>query len=497
MQTSGVRFRVNLLGAAAVTAYFFIALLSYVQAPALWRSQHAPQLIAFFDTLAERFPVLALHRLFEGSGPVLVSYFVPLAVVTAAAIMLLLMLPRYHRQLDEAIVTLLLRWSVAFAAVCFFAFPLFTQDFWLSVAWGRMVADGLNPFHTLFTSEMITGLPLDHFPMLMSYGPAWALLSGAVMVLAGDSLLAAAILFKLILLAAWVGALVLVGRIMAPRPVIDRCLAIVLFGWMPLGVQQSVAEGHNDIAMVVLALLWLHLLLSGRWTAPFALMASALAKFVTGPLFLVDAIVAWRLHRLSFRALLVRYALPGLLGLAVLAVFYRSTEFFDGTRVISEWHFLQPRDALAAIDLTFGLSLEPADLVIMAAFVVLAVHSLVMLFRQPTPDGVIKAALAVMSAITFAIIAHIWPWYLVWTAALAALLPGWWLSRFVIGVTIVAPFTLVAWWVPLFAYSTHWAALVMYVAALLWTAFTRVPAEAESSERSARDVGSRSAIPES
>ena len=50
----------------------------------------------------------------------------------------------------------------------------------------------------------------------------------------------------------------------------------------------------------------------------------------------------------------------GLLGLAVFAVFFRSLDFFDGTRVINEWHFLQPKDALAAFELTFNISLFPA-----------------------------------------------------------------------------------------------------------------------------------------
>ena len=72
----------------------------------------------------------------------------------------------------------------------------------------------------------------------------------------GRSVLAATILFKGVLLAAWLGSLVLIRRMIACQAPIDRCLAIAVAGWMPLGLLQSVAEGHNDIFMVWLSLWW-------------------------------------------------------------------------------------------------------------------------------------------------------------------------------------------------------------------------------------------------
>src|SRR5215470_15717837 len=263
-----------------------MAVLSYVQAPALWRSSaDSARAMAMFDALAERIPAMALYRDFNGNASILLSHFVPLGLATAIAVLLVAMLRRHRDELDSAIVPLLRRWSLAFTAVSLFAVPLYTQDFWLSAVWGRMVVAGLNPYHVLFTPELLAGLPLDHFPMLMSYGPAWAILSGAVMAIASDSTLAAAILFKLILGIAWYACVVLVERITAPQPTPDRCLAVALVGWTPIGLTQTVAEGHNDAAMASLALLWIWLLLRGRGTAPLALAASTLCKYVTGPLF--------------------------------------------------------------------------------------------------------------------------------------------------------------------------------------------------------------------
>src|SRR5262249_14999519 len=99
-------------------------------------------------------------------------------------------------------------------------------------------------------------------------------------------------------------------------------------------------------------------------------------------------------------------------------------------------------------------------------------------FKQPTPENVVKAALALLSAISFVGIAHLWPWYLVWTLAFAAVLPTWWLSRFVVGVSILAPITLAVWWVDLFPFAGQSTALAMYGLAALWCVLTRAPAPA-------------------
>ena len=85
--------------------------------------------------------------------------------------------------------SLVLKWALAFAFVSCFAYPIFTQDFWLSVVWGDMVASGINPYYEKFTPEMLGGLPLDHFPMTMSYGPLWALISAAIVATTGSSIL--------------------------------------------------------------------------------------------------------------------------------------------------------------------------------------------------------------------------------------------------------------------------------------------------------------------
>jgi alpha-1,6-mannosyltransferase len=469
--TSSIRFRVNLLGAVALLAYVSLALLSYPQAAALWR--HRPRAAAFFDALATPLPAIGLGRTIESNSLVLISYFLPLTLAAGAAVALVAVLTRAEHALEASLVRLLLRWSLAFAAACLVSCPVFTQDLWLSAVWGRMVVGGMNPYHTLFTGETVGALPLDHFPMAMSYGPAWAVLSGAVMLVAGKSVLAAAVLFKLVLAAAWVGVLVLVTKLTELRPVLDRCLAIGLVGWIPLGVTQTVAEGHNDVAMVLPALLWMLLALRGSWAAPSALAVSALAKYTTAPLLVVDAVAARRMHGLSWPLVGLRYVLPGLVALAAFAAFYRSPEFFNGTKLISQWHFLQLRDAAAVVEVALGMSLFPAEYLITAACAGFALYRLAVFAGEPKPDHMAKAALAVMCAVSFAAIPHLWPWYVVWILALAALAPRWWLSRFVVGLSLLAPFTLVFWWVQQLTEAMDWAAAGLYGGALLWAFLTR------------------------
>jgi len=480
-EPESLRGRVQVLGAVAVLGYAGMTILSFVQAAALWRHEPAPRTQAFFETLsAQIHPMLPFAsdwlldaRPFETPWSIVLSCWAALAVVSAAVLALILSLLHRPDRAGADLPALLMKWSYAFAAVCALAFPVFTQDFWLSAAWGRMIAAGVNPFHTLFTPESLVGLPLDHFPMPMSYGPVWGLLSGAVMLIAGDSLVATAVLFKLVLAAAWIGALHLVYRLSEGLPQSQRCIAIVAFGWAPASVSQSLAEGHNDIAMAVLALLWVFLLLRGHRAAPIALVASALCKYVMAPLFLIDVLSALRREKAGLGRLALRLAAPTLLGLGVMGLFYRSAEFFDGVRLVSSWYFLQPRDAVQAVELVLGIPMQPVALAVTALFPAHAAYTLWTAWNEPSTERLLQAAVSVMACILFAAVSHVWPWYVIWTLAFAALLPSWWLSRFTIGVAIVSPFTLGFWWVEPFANHREVVAFVMYALAIVWTILTR------------------------
>jgi alpha-1,6-mannosyltransferase len=472
VDAASLRLRINLLGCAALAGYAVLAVLSWVQAPALWRAENATNMLAFFDALAAQVPVLGLYHSFASSEAVIVTTWAPLALPTLASILLVLLLARASTPADEALQRLIFNWSVAFAAVCLLAFPVFTQDMWLSAVWGRMISAGINPYYQLFTPDTLTGLPLDHFPMVMSYGPLWGIISAVAMVVAGSSVLATGILFKAVLAAAWLGSLVLVERITRTRPARERCLAVGMYGWAPASVSQSLAEGHNDIVLVAFAMLWMLLLLRAQRLAPVALVASALCKYVTAPLLLIDAIAALRRDGAGWRQFLARLVAPAALGLGTLALFYRSPAFFDGIRVVSEWHFLRPVDALMAIEQATGLPLLVVRVAVAAFFVLHAAYWVAVSVWSPTMTTLQKAVIATMAAILFVAVSHVWPWYAIWALAPAAMVPGWWLSRFVFGVSLVMPFTLAAWWSEPFPHHMEVAALAVYAAACVWTLAT-------------------------
>ena len=342
MPRSSLDRYVNGLGILAVISYAAMSVLSFVQTPALWDPAYFPHAADFFNRLFGSETVTAIRSFFGGASAVLISHGVILFVASAAAVALIILLSRDDAAPSEETAKLVFRWSMAFAGVSVFAYPVFTQDFWLSAIWGDMIASGINPYYQTFTPTLLAGLPLDHFSMTMSYGPLWGLVSAAVMTITGGSVWATAVLFKGLLLASWCASLVLVDRIMRQVAPGSRVLGLVVVGWVPLGVSQTVAEGHNDVVMVLPALLWLFLLLRKRFAAPLALAASVLCKYTTAPLILVDALHNLRGQRLSPARYAAQLALPLLLSVAVMAIFYRSPGFFDGVYLISSWHFMQP-----------------------------------------------------------------------------------------------------------------------------------------------------------
>lgn len=463
---------INVLGAAALLAYSAMAVLSYLQAPALWDQAYSPNATAFFNALYGVEQVDAIRALFGGPLAVVLTHWVPLIVASAAGVALLFLLSQQSTVMSETTGKLVLKWAVAFTAVSAFAYPIFTQDFWLSVVWGDMIASGINPYYEKFTPEMLSGLPLDHFPMTMSYGPLWALIAGAVVAVGGGSVIVTAVLFKVALAAAWCATLLLVDRIMRLIAPGTRALSVAIVGWVPLGVWQTVGEGHNDIAMALPALLWLLLLLQDRWSAPLALAASAVCKYTMAPLMLVDVLHCLKTQRMPIWQYALRLIVPALFAIAVLGAFYRSPQFFDGVRLISSWHFLQPSDAFAAINTALGDWLDPLAPLVTAIFPAIAIHQFYLYWKSPDTEQLLRTSIAVMAAVSLAAINHLWPWYLIWTLPMVALIPGWWLSRFILGLAIFAPFTVIVWWVPEAEDYKDLAALVMYAGAAMWTLLT-------------------------
>ncbi|MFN2432713.1 MAG: glycosyltransferase 87 family protein [Gemmatimonadota bacterium] len=479
--------RLALLGALNAGCLAAHAILSYGLAPAGPFGESQPNEAAVARALAGSLRALGPDVQAFVTGETLrrpalfaAAYAIPLLASSGVFLALLASLWRSRRELTEETVRRLFRWSVGFVAVAALALPAVVQDFWLSVAWGRMLAGGVSPYHADLHAGVLAGVPLDYLDQRMTYGPLWAVLAGLVSALAGERTLLAAALFKLLLGVAWIGALTLVLRLLRQRPAWDRCVALAILGWMPLGVLQGVAEGHNDVVLGALVLLWLERTERARGVpASLALGASVLIKYVSAPLFLLDALVV-RARGLPLRSYLPRLAAVAALAAASLAVVYRSPDFFSAVLSMSGWHFYTPADAVIGLAKTAGVepglaSVSGAAALLLAGavralFVLAAGVSVLRYARSPSPRRLRSAVLATMAGVLFGASGHLWPWFLIWALGPAALLPGAVLSRWVVGVAIAAPFPLLVWLIAPAGDAFSIPTVALYAFACAWTA---------------------------
>ncbi|MBK1836915.1 hypothetical protein JHL17_05770 [Azospirillum sp. YIM B02556] len=422
-----------------------------------------PNQAAFFDRLAASiadFSAPLAHALTAGNvfthdGLYFLGYCLPLALPVAMAAWLFRRLSDFGGPITKAMTDRLFLWPVLFTAACLPSVPVMTQDIWFSALWGEEIVRGLNPYYVPFTPEQAAAFPFDEVPAMMTYGPLWAVVSAGLMALSGGTVWLTGLLFKLLLAGAWIGGLAIIRRIGRTHDEATAAAGLVAFGWLPIGHIYSAGEAHNDMAMVVFMLLWLMRLPAGDRAGPLALAASAACKYTSAALVVVDFLYRFRKSGRADRhphlkGRIIAYVLRGvpaaLFFLAVLFLFFRSPTFFDGVRGMSGWQWLQPADVVRVAERMTGMDLAPLRWLVRGAFAAFALWTLTMLYRRPTLENVWKAATAVMAAVVFGLSTHLWPWFMLWPLALAALVPSWWFSRWIFGVAALAPFAVVPFW---------------------------------------------------
>ena len=153
--------------------------------------------------------------------------------------------------------------------------------------------------------------------------------------------------------------------------------------------------------------------------------------------------------------------------------------FFDGMRLVSEWRFLRPSEAVSGLEQLIDLPLYPLDIVALAVFPVIAVYWLAVAVRDASVENLTRATVALIAADhvrrgqpSVAVVPGL-------GRRLRRASPHWWVSRFIAGVALLIPFTLATWWIPSIEPYRDVATLAMYAAAALWVALTREPAAAK------------------
>ena len=370
----------------------------------------------------------------------------PLAVVTLVCAALLARLYA-SPGIDEASIDRMARWAIVFAVINVFALPVVAQDFWSSLAWGKMILAGLNPYHTVMPAAIGEAWFPDHYRPTMVYGPFWALPMAAIGALT-DNRWVAFFLAKLLLAAFWLLAFAIVRRATARCTPAERGIAIVMAGWMPVAIQQGVGEGHVDMAMTGMVMLWL------ATRNSFALAAAVVIKYTAAPL---------ALFVLRDRRRPAEIAGAALMAIAAIGLFFRGPAFLGGNSDLLAWHFMTPRDALAFLGRGAVIGVLP--------FLAVAVVAVVRYLRDAAEPNRTHAAIAVMSLLLFAVYPLVWPWYLAVVLIPAALVPRWGLSIWIAGFSLMAPFSIMSQTIGLGReWMAPWPAVLVYAVSLAWLA---------------------------
>lgn len=137
----------------------------------------------------------------------------------------------------------------------------------------------------------------------------------------------------------------------------------------------------------------------------------------------------------------------GAAGLAVTAPLWRDHHFLDPVLDMQGWQFLTPAAAGSTLLQWFGvpLGLGIATLAARAGFGAAVLHSCFRYARKPERDSLAHLVLAIMSAVLFAGVGHVWPWFLIWVVAPAALVGRGVLWRLALCAGLAGPFLNVFW----------------------------------------------------
>lgn len=181
-------------------------------------------------------------------------------------------------------------------------YPFAASDVFLYVARGRVLGvHGYNPFvvpPNAFPMDSYVPFRSQWAGVASPYGPLWEWIAAPLARLGDGTLLRSLVAFKGATLAAYLGCTALVAAILHRRDPQRLVWGVVAFAWNPLVLIEAMANGHNDLVMVLCVLLAVWLWESERyvWVIP-ALVLGALVKYV--PLILVPMAALLLGNRLS------------------------------------------------------------------------------------------------------------------------------------------------------------------------------------------------------
>ncbi len=322
--------------------------------------------------------------------------------------------------------------ALVFGVLLLIIYPYDAADLFDNIMHGRIISVyHANPFKDVaaqFNSDPF--YPYTAWRSSVSaYGPVWEMLAGFVTRLAGNSIIANVLAFKLMLggfLAAGVALVVMILRRLTP----ERALAgLVLLVWNPIVLVETIGNGHNDLAMMMWVLLAAWLLLQRRYSlSALALLVGALIKYI--PLLLLPMVLAIALRDLSNQRARLRFAIvTTVAAIALIAVAY--APFWHGSETLSIERranlLTTSLPSLIYFQLKSNVSNDEAiKLVSLTAAGLTVIFSLAMAVRAWRDRSELSFARSAFYLLMFyLLLTCLWfqQWYAVWPLALAALLP--------------------------------------------------------------------------
>ncbi len=322
--------------------------------------------------------------------------------------------------------------AILFGVLFLFMYPHDAADIFDNVMHGRMISVyGANPF--LEPAAHYWRDPFYSYTAwrasVSAYGPGWEVLAALTTRLAGNSVIANVLAFKL-LLALFLAGSVVVVTAMLRRIDPTRALAgVVLLAWNPVILYETIGNGHNDMAMIFWVLLAAWLLLNRRYTLTMlSIIVGALFKYI--PLLMLPAAGLIALRDLDHTRARLRFlALTAIAALALIVVAY--TPFWHGVDTLSigrRTHlFTTSLPATIYVSLMSALGKDAAgnmvSVIASGLTVLFAVVQGWRAYRERSALSFTRSAFYIL--MFYLLFTCLWfqQWYAVWPLGLAALLP--------------------------------------------------------------------------
>ena len=394
-------------------------------------------------------------------------FVLPMLAATVATLSATRLLIRSDT-VPEAVVRTIRRIGLVAALAILPAYPIFTQDLWLSPLWGRMVLVGANPYAVLPDAIALAGLPNIPPVLTMTYGPLWALIAAGIALVGQGHVFLEFVVSKLVLLGAWLVTLGLLRRVAERRSTRDAAISTCLMAWLPGPLWLTIGDGHNDIAMVMFLVLWFALVTGRRpLMGPLALVGAMTIKYVAAPLVAVDALYVFLKRRATWWAYGAALAVAAVVCLLIFAPFLETGEFLKPLQRMRRWDYFSPATALTRLlsYLPFPVSRAIVEPLVTGSMLTVLLLQLRALWRGPSPDTLNRVVLAGIVFATFGLVGHVWPWFLLWGLPFAVLSWRYWLGQAFLAVAIFSPVLNLAWTISRDWYYRTELGILMYAGA--------------------------------